>query len=87
MAFAAYIAVSFFVLIHIGRHMWFYEDDWTWFRRDLTFGDLFHPFFQHWVTLPLLLYNVFFRSIRRPLSAVSDRHDRAAPHSRGRCCG
>ena len=61
MAFAAYLAVSFFVLIHIGRHMWFYEDDWTWFRRDFSFGDLFHPFFQHWVTLPLLLYNVFFR--------------------------
>jgi hypothetical protein len=62
-AFAAYVAVSFFVLIHIGRHMWFYEDDWKWFARDLTPSGLFEPFYQHWVTLPVLVYQVLYRTV------------------------
>ncbi len=62
LAFAAYTGVSFFVLLHIGRRMWFYEDDWSFLRRRMNWSGLFQPFFQHWITAPLLLYHLFYRA-------------------------
>jgi len=59
-AFGVDIAASLFVLVHVGRHMWFYEDDWTWIQRRLNVAGLFYPFFQHWITVPLLVYHLLY---------------------------
>ena len=46
----------------IGRREWFYHDDWDPLatRRAGNLGDLFRPHNGHWITLPILMYRLFF---------------------------
>ncbi len=61
-AFGVYLFASFFISLHLGRRMWFYQDDWHMLLRNLsTPAGLLNPFNQtHWVTIPLLVYHVLF---------------------------
>lgn len=58
--FAVYIGVAFVALLYITRRMWFYADDWAWLTRRLDGNGLFKPYYQHWITLPLLVYHVLY---------------------------
>ncbi len=60
LVFAVYVGVSFIVLLRMGRHYWFYEDEWHLLLRDLTPAGLFRPLNQHWLTLPLLVFHALF---------------------------
>jgi hypothetical protein len=61
-AFVAFLGVSFFVLLWIGRNVWYYQDDWSILLRDIgTPSGLLRPFNQsHWLTLPLIAYHGLF---------------------------
>ncbi len=59
--FWVYLTVAFFVLVRLGRHYWFYQDDWGLLVRHLWSVDgLFRPQNGHWSTLPLLAYHFLF---------------------------
>jgi hypothetical protein len=59
--FAIYLAISFVVLLRLGRHIWFYQDEWQLLTRDLSHPSAyFQPLNQHWVTLPLIVFRVLF---------------------------
>jgi hypothetical protein len=59
--FAVYLAISFVVLLRLGRHIWFYQDEWGMLTRDLSHPSaLFQPLNQHWLTLPLIVFRVLF---------------------------
>lgn len=50
------------VLLHVGRHQWFFLDEWDFLasRSALDPGDLFEPHNEHWTTLPLVAYRVMY---------------------------
>lgn len=58
--FASYLTVAFFILVHLGRDYWFYQDEWTVLLRRLTPAGLLRPLNQHWVTLPLVVFHLLF---------------------------
>ena len=59
--FALYVTVAFFVLVHFGRHYWFYQDDWGLLVRNVgSVEGLFRPQNGHWSTMPLLAYHVLY---------------------------
>ena len=49
--------------LQIGRREWFYHDDWDPLanRKAGNLGDLFRPHNGHWITLPILMYRLFYR--------------------------
>jgi hypothetical protein len=60
--FAAVIAVAVPVLLYQGRDQWFLLDEWD-FLANRTAGspsDLFDPHYQHWTTVPILVYRALW---------------------------
>jgi hypothetical protein len=60
--FVAYLVVAFAVLLKIGAYRWFFSDEWAFLsgRSANDIGDLFRPYTQHWVAVPLLWYKALF---------------------------
>ena len=60
--FAAAAVIAFPLALFWGRHGWFTQDDWDFLsaRTAGNVGDLFRPHFQHWSTLPILLYRLLW---------------------------
>lgn len=54
------LALAFYA--YVGRHRWFFHDEWHFLVAvdGGDVGDLLQPFNGHWVTLPKLLYRVWF---------------------------
>ena len=50
------------LLLVWGRHGWFTQDDWDFLsaRTIGNAGDLFRAHFQHWTTLPVLVYRLMW---------------------------
>jgi len=50
------------LLLIWGRHGWFTQDDWDFLsaRTAGNIGDLFRAHFQHWTTLPVLVYRLMW---------------------------
>ena len=70
--FVAVIALAFVRYAVAGRKVWFFYDEWD-FLANRTGGnlhDLFAPHYDHWTTLPILIYrflwNVFGLRTYRP---------------------
>jgi hypothetical protein len=62
--FVVAVAVTFVaVLFHLGRHRWFFSDDWNLLadREPGSFQDLFRPNNAHWSTLGTIAYDVVWR--------------------------
>ncbi len=62
--FVAIELVALPLLLFWGRHGWFTQDDWDFLsaRTAGNAGDLFRAHFQHWVTLPILVYRVWWNA-------------------------
>jgi hypothetical protein len=62
LCFAAAAAIACPLALFWGRHGWFTQDDWDFLsaRTAGNVGDLFRPHFQHWSTLPILLYRLIW---------------------------
>ena len=60
--FAAVTVFALVLWLAIGRREWFYHDDWDPLatRQAGNLGDLFRPHNGHWITLPILMYRLFF---------------------------
>jgi len=60
--FVAAEVVAFPLLLVWGRHGWFTQDDWDFLsaRTAGNVGDLFRAHFQHWTTLPVLVYRLMW---------------------------
>jgi len=54
--------VAFTVILVCGRGSWFTADDWDFFstRTAGNAGDLFRSHFQHWTTIPILVYRLLW---------------------------
>jgi hypothetical protein len=61
-AFGALEVIAFPVILVCGRGEWFTADDWDFFstRTAGDAGDLFRSHFQHWTTIPILVYRMLF---------------------------
>jgi hypothetical protein len=61
-AFYALEALALPLLLRAGRNSWFNVDDWDFLARRTagSFHDLFRAHFNHWVTLPALVYRVLW---------------------------
>ena len=61
-SFIAIEVCAFPLLIFFGRHTWFTQDDWDFLsaRTAGDLGDWFRGHFNHLVTLPILVYRVFW---------------------------
>jgi hypothetical protein len=62
LAFFAAEVVALPLFLVWGRHGWFTQDDWDFLsaRTAGNLNDLFRAHFQHWVTLPLLVYRLMW---------------------------
>ncbi len=60
--FVAAEVIAFPLLLVWGRHGWFTQDDWDFLsaRTAGNVGDLFRAHFQHWTTLPVLVYRLMW---------------------------
>jgi hypothetical protein len=60
--FVAAEVIAFPLLLVWGRHGWFTQDDWDFLsaRTAGNAGDLFRAHFQHWTTLPILVYRLMW---------------------------
>jgi hypothetical protein len=59
--FALAAVVAFFAYLVIGRHMWFFGDDWDFLAgRSIRPGDLFRSHGGHLVALPAFVYRVLY---------------------------
>lgn len=60
--FAAVLTVAFGLLVWWGRDAWFTFDEWDLLalRRAGSPYDLFLPHYDHWSTLPILVYRLFW---------------------------
>jgi len=60
--FAAAEVIAFPLLLVWGRHGWFTQDDWDFLsaRTAGNVADLFRAHFQHWTTLPVLVYRLMW---------------------------
>ena len=76
-AFAALAAGAFGMYLSLGRHGWFFLDEWDFLtsRSAGNVGALLRPHNQHWVTLPILawraLWQVFGARSYLPYEALS----------------
>ncbi|MDQ1509631.1 MAG: hypothetical protein QOG50_1475 [Actinomycetota bacterium] len=61
-AFAALELIALPVILVCGRGSWFTADDWDFFsaRTAGNAGDLFRSHFQHWTTIPILVYRLLW---------------------------
>jgi hypothetical protein len=62
LVFVGYLVIAFFVLLKLGSFRWFVSDDFMFLadRSATNLGDLFRPYNQHWVTVPLLIYRALY---------------------------
>jgi hypothetical protein len=60
--FFAVVVIAFPLLLIWGRKGWFTQDDWDFLsaRTAGNAGDLFRAHFQHWTTLPILVYRLMW---------------------------
>ena len=58
LVFAAVVAVAFVLYLVLGRHQYFYLDEWDFVVDRIPAGldDLLRPHNEHWSTLPILAY-------------------------------
>jgi hypothetical protein len=61
--FGALVVSAFPLLLWLGRGGWFVFDEWDLLaqRTGGNLGDLFRPHYQHWLTLPILVYRLFWQ--------------------------
>jgi hypothetical protein len=64
LTFAAAAAVALVMYTVVGRHNWFFLDEWDFLAtRSLgSFDDLMRPHNEHWSTLPIMAYRVLWRT-------------------------
>jgi hypothetical protein len=57
------VAVAFVLYLVLGRHQYFYLDEWDFVvdRIPAGLGDLLRPHNEHWTTLPILAYRGLYR--------------------------
>ncbi len=62
LCFAMAVVIAFPLMLVWGRRGWFTQDDWDFLsaRTAWNVGDLFRPHFEHWSTLPILLYRLLW---------------------------
>ena len=62
-AFAVVVVYAFAWWLNLGRHQWFYADEWEYLsnRTAWNLGDLFRPHHGHWTTLPILQYRFLYQ--------------------------
>ena len=62
-AFAVVVVCAFAWWLNLGRHQWFYADEWEYLsnRTAWNLGDLFRPHHGHWTTLPILQYRFLYQ--------------------------
>jgi hypothetical protein len=62
-AFWALVVVAVPLYLALGRHWWFYLDEWDFIvsRRAGNATDLLRPHNQHWTTLPILAWRFLWR--------------------------
>lgn len=60
--FVAYVVAAYpAILFYFGKDEWFFHNDWYFIvGQDLT--SVFTPVEQHWSTIPILIYRLFYRS-------------------------
>jgi hypothetical protein len=65
LAFVAALALALPFYLYVGRHRWFFFDEWDFLvRRDgADLGDLLRPHNAHWSTVPILVYRLLWRVI------------------------
>ena len=65
MWFVAVEVIAFPLFLIWGRHGWFTQDDWDFLsaRTAGNAGDLFRAHFQHWTTLPILVYRLMWSAV------------------------
>lgn len=52
------------MLAYFGRPRWFYYDEWSFLSaRDLSVDGLFRPHWQHWSTVPVLVYRTLWNVV------------------------
>ena len=61
-AFCVIEVLALPLILFWGRHGWFGTDDWDFFadRKAGDLGDLVRPHFQHWTTIPVVLYRLLW---------------------------
>ena len=62
-AFAGVVVYAFAWWLNLGRHQWFYADEWEYLshRTAGSLDDLFRPHHGHWTTLPILQYRFLYQ--------------------------
>ena len=62
LAFVGVELVGFVFLLYWARHAWFGTDDWDFLaqRTGGNVGDLFRAHYEHWTTLPILVYRLLW---------------------------
>ena len=63
--FSAVIVFGAVLALVIGRHQWFYLDEWDFLvtRRAGSLHDLLRPHNEHWSTLPILVYRAVWHFV------------------------
>jgi hypothetical protein len=61
-AFGAIIVVALVLFLVLGRHRWFFADEWDFIalRHASSLDDLFRPHNEHWSTLPIVIYRTLY---------------------------
>src|SRR5262249_9834383 len=62
LVFVAVEVVAFVLILVLGHTRWFFNDDWDFLtHRSLdSVSDLFRPHYEHWVTLPIVMYRMLW---------------------------
>jgi hypothetical protein len=60
--FIALIVAAVPIYLFLGRNRWFFRDEWDFLAdRSLAWSDLMRPHNEHWSTIPILEYRLFWR--------------------------